>query len=70
MCAGAIVLARIARLVFGATDPKAGACVSLYNITTDKRLNHCVQVDQALLADECAMLLTEFFSAQRSKDKK
>ena len=70
MCAGAIVLARIARLVFGATDPKAGACVSLYNITTDERLNHRVEIDQALLADECAMLLTEFFSAQRSNGKK
>lgn len=70
MCAGAIVLARIARLVFGATDPKAGACVSLYNITTDERLNHRVELDQALLADECAVLLTEFFSVQRTKDKK
>ena len=70
MCAGAIVLARIARLAFGTTDPKAGACVSLYNITTDERLNHRVVVDQALLADECAMLLTEFFSAQRAKGKK
>ena len=70
MCAGAIVLARIARLVFGATDPKAGACVSLYNITTDERLNHRVELDQAILADECAMLLTEFFSAQRAKGKK
>ncbi|MCH7632994.1 MAG: tRNA adenosine(34) deaminase TadA [Planctomycetes bacterium] len=70
MCAGAIVLARIARLVFGATDPKAGACVSLYNITTDERLNHRVELDQAILADECAVLLTEFFSAQRAKGKK
>ena len=70
MCAGAIVLARIARLVFGATDPKAGACVSLYNITTDERLNHRVELDQAILADECVMLLTEFFSAQRAKGKK
>ncbi|MCH7596088.1 MAG: tRNA adenosine(34) deaminase TadA [Planctomycetes bacterium] len=70
MCAGAIVLARIARLVFGATDPKAGACVSLYNITTDERLNHRVELDQAILADECAVLLTEFFSVQRAKGKK
>ena len=70
MCAGAIVLGRIARLVFGATDPKAGACVSLYNITTDERLNHRVELDQAILADECVMLLTEFFSAQRAKGKK
>ena len=70
MCAGAIVLGRIARLVFGATDPKAGACVSLYNITTDERLNHRVELDQAILADECVMLLTEFFSVQRAKGKK
>jgi tRNA(adenine34) deaminase len=42
MCAGAMVLSRLPRLVFGATDPKAGACVSLYNIPTDNRLNHCV----------------------------
>ena len=70
MCAGAIVLARIPRLVFGARDPKAGACVSLYSIPTDERLNHRVVMDQSVLADECGALLQEFFAAQRARGKK
>ena len=65
MCAGAIVLARIQRLVFGATDPKAGACISLFTIPTDKRLNHRVAVGESVLADECSMLLQDFFSGRR-----
>ena len=70
MCAGAIVLARIERLVFGATDPKAGACTSLYTIPTDERLNHCVNITTGVLANECGALLCDFFEAQRALGKK
>lgn len=70
MCAGAIVLARLDRLVFGALDPKAGACRSLYSVPTDLRLNHCVAVEVGVLADECAALLRDFFGAQRAMGKK
>ncbi len=70
MCAGALVLSRIARLIYGATDPKAGACVSLFNIPTDPRLNHHVEVSEPVLADECAMLLKSFFAEQRAMGKK
>lgn len=70
MCAGALVLARLPRLVFGARDPKAGACVSLYSIPTDERLNHRVNMEQSLLADECGAMLQDFFAAQRARGKK
>ncbi len=70
MCAGAIVQARIARLVFGATDPKAGACGSLYSITTDSRLNHRVPTQGGVLDAEAADLLRGFFAAQRAMGKK
>lgn len=70
MCAGAIVQARIERLVFGAADPKAGACMSLYSIPTDERLNHRVEIAAAVLTDECAALLQEFFARQRALGKK
>ena len=70
MCAGAIVLARVDRLVYGATDPKAGACTSLYTIPTDRRLNHCVDVTAGVLADECGALLSGFFQVQRALGKK
>ena len=70
MCAGAIVLARIERLVYGATDPKGGACTSLYRIPTDERLNHRVQIGEPVLSDECAMLLQAFFTEQRALGKK
>ena len=70
MCAGAIVLSRVTRLVYGATDPKAGAVDTLYNICTDARLNHRVEVGDCVLADECSMVLQEFFAAQRAKGKK
>jgi len=69
MCAGAVVLARIERLVFGALDPKAGACVSLYNIPTDERLNHRVLLSDSPLAEQCAALLQEFFARQRAPQK-
>ena len=70
MCAGAMVLARLGRLVFGATDPKAGACGTLYEITSDARLNHIVPTTGGVLAEECGRMLTEFFEAQRAQGKK
>ena len=70
MCAGAIVLARVERLIFAASDPKAGACGSLYNIPQDSRLNHCVQVTPGLLANEAGKLLSNFFKTQRALGKK
>ena len=65
MCAGAIMLARIPTLVFGAFDPKAGACGTLYNIAEDKRLNHKVHVVSGVLDDKCSELLRAFFGAVR-----
>ena len=65
MCAGAIWLARVQRLVFGAWDQKAGACGSLYDIVRDPRLNHRPQVRGGILAEECADLLAHFFAEQR-----
>ena len=70
MCAGAMVLARISRLVYGAVDPKAGACTSLYSIPTDECLNHQVELGEPVLGDECASLLREFFARQRAQGKK
>ncbi|MFO0907686.1 MAG: tRNA adenosine(34) deaminase TadA [Isosphaeraceae bacterium] len=65
MCAGAIVLSRIDRVVYGATDPKAGACESLYRVTSDRRLNHRVALTGGVLRTECASLLSEFFGQRR-----
>jgi tRNA(adenine34) deaminase len=65
MCAGAIVLSRIARLVYGATDPKAGACESLYRLASDPRLNHRPEVTAGVMAAECGEILTEFFQERR-----
>ena len=65
MCAGALVNARIARVVFGARDPKAGACGTLMDICRDARLNHRLEVVDGVLADRCAALLTAFFAARR-----
>lgn len=65
MCAGAIVQARIPRVVYGAADPKAGAVDSLYQILTDDRLNHRVEVSGGVLAAECGQVLTDFFRARR-----
>jgi tRNA(adenine34) deaminase len=65
MCAGAIVLARVPRVVMGALDPKAGAAGSVMDILNDTRLNHRPQVDSGLLADESAALLAQFFAARR-----
>ncbi len=65
MCAGAALAARVDRIVFGAADPKAGACGSLYNLAADPRLNHEMAVEGGLLADESAELLQGFFAARR-----
>ena len=65
MCAGAIVNARVARLVYGCANPKAGAVTTLYQIATDPRLNHRVEVTSGVLAEECARLLSNFFGALR-----
>jgi tRNA(adenine34) deaminase len=65
MCAGAMVNARLGRLVYGADDPKAGACRTLYRIPTDRRLNHQVAVVGGVLDDACAKLLRDFFECRR-----
>ncbi len=65
MCAGALVLARLARLVFAATDPKAGACGSLYEVTVDARLNHRVETVSGVMAEPAAELLKAFFRRRR-----
>jgi tRNA(adenine34) deaminase len=67
MCSGAIVHARVDRVVYGARDPKAGAAESLYQILSDSRLNHRPEVRAGVLADECGQILTEFFAAKRRK---
>jgi tRNA(adenine34) deaminase len=68
MCAGALVLARVARVVFGAWDPKAGAAGSLWDVLRDRRLNHRPEVIGGVRADECAALLDDFFAAKRAPD--
>ena len=70
MCAGAVVLARVPYLVYGCTDPKAGACETLYHIPTDPRLNHRARVIGGVLADRCAAGLSDFFAAKRRLGKK
>lgn len=67
MCAGALVAARVGRVVFGAGDPKAGACGSLYNLCADPRLNHEAEVTPGVLADKCAALLDGFFAGRRGR---
>ncbi len=66
MCAGAVLNARVPTLVFGAGDPKAGACGSLYNLAADPRLNHETTVVRGVRADECAALVRSFFAARRA----
>jgi tRNA(adenine34) deaminase len=65
MCAGALLAARVARLVFGAADPKAGACGSVYNLCVDPRLNHEIEVTAGVRAHECAALVSGFFAELR-----
>ncbi|HQT91018.1 MAG TPA: tRNA adenosine(34) deaminase TadA [Candidatus Kryptobacter bacterium] len=66
MCAGAIVLSRMDRVVFGSYDPKMGACSTLYNVVQDERLNHRVEVIAGVMDDESRFLLREFFARKRS----
>ena len=70
MCAGAIVLARLGRLVYGASDPKAGACGSVLDVIHERRLNHRVDVTTGVLADECGELLRRFFARKRAAGKR
>lgn len=65
MCAGALVLSRIDRLVIGADDPKTGACGSLRNIAADERLNHRIEIKRGVLGEECSTTLKEFFRERR-----
>ena len=65
MCAGALLAARVGRVVFGAADPKAGACGTLYNLCADPRLNHEVAVVAGLRADACGEVLSGFFASRR-----
>jgi len=69
MCAGAIMHARIARLVYGAGDPKTGACGSVVDVFAESRLNHHAEVAGGLLADECGALLSDFFAMRRAEQK-
>jgi tRNA(adenine34) deaminase len=65
MCAGAIIQARLSRVIFGARDPKCGAVVSLYNILADKRLNHQVEITEGILPEECGEIISRFFQQKR-----
>ena len=65
MCAGAALNGRLKRVVYGAADMAAGACLSLYNVCDDPRLNHRIALTPGVRAEECAGLLTEFFAARR-----
>lgn len=67
MCAGALVLARIKNIVYGAQDPKTGACGSVINIVNHRKLNHRAAVKSGILKEECGLLLKEFFSRKRAK---
>ena len=70
MCAGALVLGRLDRLVYGCPDPKTGACGSLYDIVRDERLNHRLEVTPGVLADDCATLLQAFFQQRRNNNSR
>ena len=69
MCAGALVLARMDRLVYGCDDPKTGACKSLYNIVQDERLNHKLEVTSGVLEEQCREQLQGFFARRRQENK-
>jgi tRNA(adenine34) deaminase len=66
MCAGAVVASRLGRVVFGATDPRAGACGTLYNLCSDPRLNHETPITAGVRAEQCGNLLTSFFAERRA----
>ena len=67
MCASAMVLARVKRLIYGAPDPKIGACGSVFNLVNNKKLNHRIKVQKGVLAEECSKLLKDFFKGKRKK---
>lgn len=69
MCAGAIIHARVSRIVYGARDTKTGAVESLYQLLSDKRLNHQPEIGSGIMEEDCAALLTEFFKHKRKKQK-
>jgi tRNA(adenine34) deaminase len=69
MCAGAMVQARVPLIVYGTPDPKAGACDTLFQITNDPRLNHRAQLVRGVLAERCAAVLTDFFTARRTANR-
>jgi len=68
MCVGALVHARIARIVYGAADPKTGACGSVFDLAANAKMNHRIEVVGGVLADECGALLKRFFAARRGRD--
>ncbi len=65
MCSGALIQARVGKLVFGARDVKAGTCGSLYNLVQDSRFNHCIEVEEGILKDSCAEIMQRFFKERR-----
>ena len=69
MCAGALVWSRIERLYIGAMDPKAGACGSVFDVVEEPRLNHQIEVERGVLAEECSQILKNFFSELRISKK-
>ena len=69
MCVGALVLSRIRRLCFGASDPKTGACGSIVNLAEHPKLNHQIKIQKGILREECGSLLTEFFQRKRKKNE-
>ncbi|MDP2695569.1 MAG: tRNA adenosine(34) deaminase TadA [Gallionella sp.] len=69
MCAGAMMHARIARLVYGASDPKTGACGSILDVFAERRLNHHAEVTGGVLAEECGAMLSNFFAMRRAQQK-
>ncbi|OYP32246.1 tRNA adenosine(34) deaminase TadA [Rhodopirellula sp. MGV] len=70
MCAGAILQSRIPRVVFGASDPKAGAVTSVFELLSDPRLNHRSEISSGVMADRCGQILTDFFASKRALGKK
>ena len=68
MCAGALVLSRMDKLIYGCDDPKTGACGSLYNIVQDERLNHKVEITSGVLAEDCSRQLQKFFARRRGEN--
>lgn len=68
MCTGALVWSKIDRVIFGAVDPKSGACGSVFNLASNKKLNHQIEIIQGVMEQDCEWLLKKFFQQQRNKD--